>query len=277
MPKLEEILKAKGYTDADLTALAPMLADTKFRGALEGQLSEMETARTKAEKEAEDWAKWHKETAVPTLEKYMNETEAARAEAAAARERIKLAQERGLLAVAGEEDKHVEQTKPKEGEGFDPKKHNLVTMDDATKLAEAAATGIAAIEDLSLEYYELFGKPLSYVGQDGSRGFTALRREAIAAKRPLGEYVADKFKFSDRRTQIAQEQRLAEEARIRKDEREKVIAETVNPMLRAPTSSINPFGNRPSEVAEGKQPWDNASERSQQRVAKALQTVLQQK
>jgi hypothetical protein len=272
MPKtLEQILKEKGTTDADLAALAPLLTNAAFRTALEGELGTLETAKAKAETESEGWAKWHKETAQPTLEKYMKDAEDARAEAAAAKERIKLAQERGLLAGQPEEE-----VKPAaKDEPFDPKKHNLVTMDQVQTFAEAEAAAIASAQDLTSEYYELYGKPLSYVAENGSRGLTALRAEAKVVGKPLYDYTREKFKFSERRAELAAAQKKAEEDAIRKDERQKVIAETVNPMLRPPQGSISPFGRKPSEVADGVNPWDNESARKQARVEKALKTVLQ--
>ena len=142
--------------------------------------------------------------------------------------------------------------------------------------AEAEAEAIAAASDLNAEYYELYGKPLSYVDANGNRGMRALRLEAKTQKKSVYDYVAEKFKFADKRAEQVASARAAEESRIRADERGKVIAETINPMLRTPTSSINPFGKRPSEVAEGKNPWDDQAGRSHARVEKALKTVLTQ-
>jgi hypothetical protein len=273
MPKkLEDILKARGYTDADLSAMSTTLNDSKFRGALEEEFGVVESMATKAQQEADGWSKWHEETAKPVLQSYMDKEQTAREEAAALREKLKVAQERGLISVAAQDEPKPE---PKAGEKFDPKAHNLVTMDDASKFLEAEAEAIAAASDLSAEYYELFGKPLSYSGENGLKGMRALRLEARGAKKSVYDYTAEKFGFQKRRDEIQAAAVAANEARIRADERGKVIAETINPMLRPPTNSISPFGRRPVEVAEGKNPWDDQAGRTTARVEKALKTVLQ--
>ena len=135
MARLEELLKGKGYSDADLASLEPLLKDQRFRGVLEGQLGELESAKATAEMQVTQWSEWHQKTAVPTLDKYMGEAEQARTEAAQVRERLKIAEERGLLKVAQQQ----EEEKPAKGapsDGFDPKKYNLV--DESRIMTETA-------------------------------------------------------------------------------------------------------------------------------------------
>lgn len=271
MPKLEDLLKSRGYTDADLTAMKPMLDDAKFRGAIEDSITGLESAKAAAEKESQEWSTWHQTTAIPTLDKYMNEAETARTDAASVREKLKIAQERGLKLVA-EEQNPEPPPDPGRGEKFDPKKHNLVTMDDARQFLDAEGEAIATAQDIALEYFELFGKPLSYTAQDGSKGFRALRKEAIAAKRPVYDFVQEKFKFGDRRSELAQQAKADEEKRIRADERSKNISEFGNPMARSPQASTSPF-SRPA--AGGKQPWEDSTDRSEARLDKVLKHVLQ--
>jgi hypothetical protein len=274
MARLEELLKGKGYSDADLASLDPLLKDQRFRGVLEGQLGELESAKATAEMQATQWSEWHQKTALPTLDKYMGEAEQARTEAAQVRERLKIAEERGLLKVAQQQ----EEEKPAKGapsDGFDPKKYNLVDESRIMQLADMEGDAIAAAQDIAIEYHELFGKPLSYQDDQGNKGMRALRREAVAARVPVDVYIRSKFKFQDRRAEIAAAAAAAREVEIRKDERSKTIAETVNPMLRAPQSSMSPFISRPATVKEGTHPWDNPEGRAQERQSKALQTVLQ--
>src|SRR5512147_1159774 len=201
--KLEEVLRAKGYSDTDLEALKPMLTDAKFRSTLEDSLGEVESERDKFKGEAEGWSSWYKDTGLPTVEKALKDAQDARATAAAHEARLKTLQEQGLIKIAEETGEKVT-PKPPEAPVFDPKAHNLVTMDDVTKFADAEGEAIASAQDLAAEYHELFGKSLfSYQGADGSRGFRALRKEALAAKQPISQYVAGKFKFDERRQEIA--------------------------------------------------------------------------
>ena len=72
--KLEDVLKTRGYTDAEIEELKPLLANAKFRGTLEAELlagDEVAGDRDKFKTEAEEWAAWHKDTALPTLERAM--------------------------------------------------------------------------------------------------------------------------------------------------------------------------------------------------------------
>ncbi len=274
--KLEDVLKTAGYSDTDLAALEPLLKDGKFRTALETSMGADEEARLKAERESAEWSTWHQNTAIPTLDKYMGDAEKARTDLAQANERLKIAQERGLLRVA-EQSGEPEPVRPAAGGGevFDPKKYNLVDESRITQLADIEGDAIAAANDLSAEHWELFGKPLTYTAPDGSKGFRALRREAIKAGQSIDQYVRGKFKFDERRGELAAQAKAEQEKLIRQDERQKVLAETVNPMLRPPSSSVNPFGSKPATVKDGGQPWDSPESRKQDRLTKAVTHALQ--
>jgi hypothetical protein len=261
--KLEEILKARGYADADLAALAPLLADQKLRGALETQIAEMEGQLTSAKQENQSWADWHKDTALPTIEKALKDAQDASADAAAQRARLKTLQDQGLIKVAEGEGELVK--KPPESE-FDPSKYNLVTRADVTAFADAEGHAIAMAQDLAAEYFELYGKPLS--------GFRDLRKEAIASKVPVDQFVANKFKFAEKRAERDAAERKKQDDAIRADERAKTIAEVANPNARPPSASNHPFIVRPAGTEAGKQPWDNPEQRTQERVNKALKTAL---
>jgi hypothetical protein len=270
MPRtIEEILKARGYTDADLEAAKPLLGDAKFRGALEGSIDELDTKLTKAESDNVAWSDWHQKTALPTLDKALKGEQDARSSLAGAQARLKTLQEQGLIKVAEGEGDEVDPAKKAAaaaGEPFDPKKHNLVTRDDVAAFADQEGDAIAMAQDLSAEYQELYGKPL--------RNFRELRKEAIAAKVPVQQYIANKFKFQEKHAEIDAADRKKYEEGIRADERSKTIAEVANPMARPPSSSRHPFTARPAGVEAGKQPWENPEGRTQERVNKALKTVL---
>ncbi len=272
MRTLEDVLKAKGYSEADLESLKPMLSDAKFRSALQDSLAEADAETERFKTEATSWSEWYQNTAIPTVDKALKDAQDARAEAAANNARLKTLQEQGLLKVAEGEGEPT--PKPSEPAPFDPKAHNLVTLDDVTKFADAEGDAIAMAQDIAAEYAELYsGKSLfGYQGQNGQRGFRALRREALAAKQPLDSYVANKFNFAGRRAEMEKAALDAREAEIRKEERAKTIAEIGNPAARPPSASGFPLLPRPME---GKQPWDSSEERAQARVNKALTHVLQ--
>jgi hypothetical protein len=277
MRKLEDVLKAKGYSDADLEALKPMLADARFRETLEGSLGELETAAEKFKGEATSWADWYQTTGAPTVDKALQDAQDARAEAAAYQARLKTLQDQGLIKLAELEGEPT-QSEPKPA-AFDPKAYNLVTAEDVTRFADAEGEAIAMAQDLGAEYHELFGKSLfGYSGQPDangitSRGMRALRREALASHKPLDIYVREKFNFAGKRAEIEETARKAREDEIRKDERAKAIAEIANPNARPPSASSFTLLPRPN--TEGKQPWDSPEDRTHARVNKALTHVLQ--
>ena len=266
--KLEDVLRAKGYSDTDLEALKTLLADSKFRGALEDDLAALESDRDKFKGEAESWSTWYQDTGLPAVDKALKDAQDANARAAGHEARIKTLQEQGLIRQANTEDDLAARAKAaadKPPEKFDPKQHNLVTMEDAHRFLDAEGDAIALASDLAAEHQALFGKPLT--------GLRELRKEAITAKRPIYDYVAEKLKFGERRGEIAAKAAADKEAEIRKDERTKTIAEVTNPNARPPSDSR--FTLIPGSKADGKQPWENAEERSHARVSKALASILQ--
>lgn len=75
----------------------------------------------------------------------------------------------------------------------------------------------ATFHDLNVKHQELFGKPLTNAA--------GLLQEATTAGKSLSEYVATKFKFSEREAALAEERTKAREAEIRAEERAKVMSE----------------------------------------------------
>ena len=276
--RLEDILKKRGIAEADLTALAPLLTDAKFRSALEGELTEFEVERDKYKAESEGWGEWYEKTAKPTVDSALEGQRNEAAARAAAEARLRTLQEQGLIKVAGDEAE-VKPVPTVSSDVFDPKKHGLVTQAEVASYLELEGNAIAAAADLSAEYSDLFpGKSLySYQTTDNEgrtlRGMTALRREAIAQKRSVRDYVADKFKFNERRAEIDAKSKADAEAAIRADQRSKDIAELANPNARTPQSST--FTMLPKPERAIKQPWESEIDPSIARVQRVLTKVLQ--
>jgi hypothetical protein len=274
MPTLETVLKTKGYSDDDLKGMETLLKDPKFRTALEGSFSELESERDKLKGDNEVWARWHQETAQPMLDAAFQREQKAREEAATAAARLQTLQDQGLLKQAEQQDKPPD-PKPEPSGAFDPKAYKLVTQDDVARFAEAEGQAIAMAADLAAQFQELHGKSLySYQSPDGGRGLSALRREAVAARKPLDAYVAEKFNFAAKRAELDAAEKARYEDGIRKDERAKAIAEFANPSARAPQDSRMTLVPRVDK--EGKQPWEKPEGSvAQVRVAKAVQHILQ--
>lgn len=282
--KLEEILRAKGWTDEDLKSQEALLNNPRFRMSIEEEFGALETSRDKFENdfkaEQEKWTTWHQNEAIPVIDQYAKDRADAVAEAAALRARLTLAEKAGFVA-GSEPGQNPPATNPPvdPNAAFDPKKHNLPTWDDVNKLAMAEGRAIAMAADLNEEYRWLTGGKslIEYVGSNGGRGMSALRDEAIAARQPLDQYVAKKFDFEGLRKGIDEKRRLEAEAAIRKDERAKVVAEYGQPGTRPPVPSRFPGMFRPKQEA-GKQPWDeNPEELRQRRIGRGLENEMKQR
>lgn len=282
--KLEEILKAQGLSDEDITALAPSLGDVKLRGTLEAAYGTLTGTIDSYKKENAGWADWHETHGKPTLALYEKDMTDAKAEAASLRERLRLAEANGFAPKRDDPNPNPNPSNPNPiVDPFDPKKHNLVTHDDVRKLADMEGQAITMAADLNEEYrYLTGGKSLiDYeTNVDGRtvRGMTALRTEAIAAKQPLNQYVATKFDFDGKRKAIADAARLKAEEAIRADERGKIAAQYGNPESRPLVPSSQPFIPRREGVpggGEAKQPWEiPAQDRRNARISNAMQSQM---
>lgn len=272
MAKFEEILKAQGFTDDEITAQAN--TDPKVKAAIEAAYGANEETLTKYKTENDAWAKYNQDDVIPTVGRLEREHAAAIAEKAGLEARLKLAEQNGYAP------RREEAPVPKPGEvptpqpTFDTSK--FVNKDDIAKFADAEGAAIAMAADLNEEYRHLTGgKSLfEYTSQtqDGRtlRGMTALRHEALNNKQHLGEYVAKKFDFEGKRAVIAEDQRKKAEEAIRQDERTKVMGQYGDPNQRPLMPSNNPFVPRPREA--GKMPWEvPAQERARARITSAMQ------
>ena len=248
--KLEDVLKQQGYSDADLKAIEPMLADSRLRSAMEAQYSNLITERDAFKTEAEKWETWRQNEEYGFLPKTQEEDPAA----VAAREAAARAQQ-GQPA------------------NFDTK--NFVTRDDIGRYADAEGQAIAMAADLAEDYRVLTGQSIvTYTSPDGKRGMSALREEAKTARLPLDQYVANKFNFQAKREEIAAKQRLEAENAIRADERSKVAAEFGNPAMRSPMPSRHAI--IPPKQGDTGMPWDKTpNELKERRMQNALKSLVQ--
>lgn len=275
MAKIEEILKAKGYTDTELAALGPLLQDQKFRATLETEYDSIVADRDKHKADAEFIADWREKTAIPIVDQYAKDTIEARAEAAAYKARLAEAEKAGF-APAGSVPK--EQSPAAQPETFDPKKHNLVTNADLEagyrRFADLEGDAIALAQDLGDQYRTYYpGQTLAdYVGADGKVGFRALLAEARAKKQNVDLYIAEKFNFAGKRAEITAAQKAKEREAIAAEERAKIVAEYGHPGMRTPSASVYPL--IPKQAKDQGQPWDNPADRRSQRIQRAVQNEM---
>lgn len=274
---LEEILKADGWSQADIDAQATLLKDPKFRGALEKQYGAMQTTLGEYKKHNDDWAKFG-DTAAADKAKLEQERADAVAAQASLEARLKLAEEQGFAPRRSAGDPNPNPN-PDPGGAWDAKKHNVPLWDDIHKLAAAEGEAIAIATDMQEEYRYLTGKSmLEYEANiDGRtlRGMSALLQEARRDKKPLPDYISQKFDFAGKRAQMADKRRQDAEEAIRKDERAKVTAQYgANPDVRPLVPSTNPFVRTGAgEGKPGTMPWEqNPAQLRAARLTRALET-----
>lgn len=281
MPRtLEQVLKARGYTDQELTDLAPMLGNAKFRSSLESELGVIDTLQAQNANLTTDLDKydqWFTNEITPEHEKLMKEKEDAVAEAAAAKARLDLHQKLAMKRQAHQQDPAAAAEAEAEAARVAaaaadatrrvPDNKKYVDSETFQQAFESAGDAIANGVDLVMDFQELFGKRLN---------MTQARLEAKAARKPVRDYVEQKYNFDGRRAEIAAKAKSDEEAKIRQDERQKVMVEFGgNPNLRPMVPSNNPFVQR-KKAANDKQPWElTENEKADARVQKAYQKAVE--
>jgi hypothetical protein len=259
---LEQILKAKGYSDADLTGMAPLLSDAKFRGALEDEFGAIETDRDKQAKAVKDWDEWHQTVALPKLQEEMDARQTAEADAGANRARLETLQKQGLIKLEEQRNPPKEE---KPVDQFDYKKYGLVTRDDVAQLANLEGEAIMLAQDIAAEHAALGLGPLK---------FRELRKAAMEAKMPVDRYWEQTYKVPEKRQELATRHAQEAEAKIRADERSKVTSEYANPQTRPGVTSRASFLPQP-KPGEAKMPWDDANARTAARVDKAVHKIME--
>lgn len=287
--KAKEILIARGYTEQDLAGMATLLSDPKFCAAIEAEAAEADEHKSQAEKLKTDLAadaEWYRNTAVPQLTRALQDAVTAKSELAKSQAQLKAMQDYGLARVA--EGQGVEPDPTKSAALPNPANPNpaepdprYVTNDTFSQTVSQYIPATATMQDLSDEYRELYGSRIP-------GGMAAVHKEFLDARdsnRYRGgfrEYVESKFKFAEKRSEIASAEKQKHEEAIRLEERNKVLSEMGNPMTTPMRVSRNPFTNRAATqsgsgngagAAAGSgtpaHPWaKTANERSSARVSK---------
>lgn len=259
-----EYLQSLGASAEDIKTLTEGPSAAVARKAFDAQQAQVaaETARLKEEAEARvaDYKKkaddWYETVAQPNLTKATSEATKAAAEAARLRSLVASSTDEGLRKVAEEMGIKLDGTRidpnpnPNPGNpGFDPNKY--FTRDEIVSIAEREGEAIAVAQDIAFEHRLLFpDRPLN---------FRELRREAVAAKKPVEQLWQEKYGVSAARDKRAADAKAADEARIRKEERDKVTSEfaerVANPNLVPGSTSTNVLAPRPATGRE-KLPWE---------------------
>lgn len=275
--KAIDILKAQNYTDAEIAEINPRLLKAIENEEIERDRLATEHARLT--KDVADNQVWYQQTALPALNKALNDATTAKAEEAKYRTKLQAAQEYGLAKVADDQDGTdlADKTAKKTDDGAPDSRY--VTTDVFAQTADQFGTAIAMATDIAEEYRELHGKRIP-------GGVTALRNEFIEArnnsrfKGTMQDYADQKFGFSSKREEL---NKAARQKELDDYANEKVMAarsEMGNPMSRALVQSRNPFTQKVQDggsTATGKQPWEKGTveQRRGERVVAFSQKIMQ--
>jgi len=280
---LEEIFKKRGWSDADIAALAPSWTP-KMRADLEAAYGEVDTERTALKARDEDWQRRLDTEWQPRVTAEEKKAQTLQLEVANLREQLKIAKDYGYLTPEAEAkaEQAVEAAAAKanaaSASAYDPKAHP--TWDDVKKFGNAEALAIARANNIAQEYRYLTGKELfEYETQiDGQtvRGMEALlmEQQRTAPTQRLDFFASKKFDFDGKRAEKAAQRQKEHDDAIRREEAERVRGEMAaqygNPNMRLARPSLHPVV--PPKPASGKQPWEvSKGELKNARITRALQ------
>lgn len=266
-----ESLKANGATEEDLKVLDTPVARKVYDAQVKAVADEQ--ARTKTLEASQ--RKWYDEQVVPTMSKLQKDADSARMKEAAAVAQLKVAQEAGLIEVAAAQDG----VKPVAvAAAFDESK--FVSTDVFHQAVQMEGDAIAIMADIAAEHSELF---------PGQRrpNWRELRKEAVAAKKPVEQVWREKYSVDTARTAKAAADTAAYEAKLRKEGDDaataRINAERVHPAMgiaqpsRTPFTGRNPAAATAADGAKIVHPWDRSeAEREQARQAPVVQRLVAQ-
>jgi hypothetical protein len=209
-PKVGEFIKGSVLRQADYSRHMADLQRTKT------ELADKERQITDYQAQLGSWKSGVQEEYNKTLK----EAEKLRTRVAAAQNRVRtLATTHGISEdeikdiLEGETVNPAAGTPPGTAPAAGPDTSQFLRRDEAHALAMLDAS----IHDLNVEHQRLFGTALPSA--------TTLVQEALAAKKTLTEYWADKFKVAERRVTIQEEEINKRIETARQEERTKILSE----------------------------------------------------
>lgn len=242
-------LAEQGLTPEEITAL---VGNEKAAKAMTAALSkfeegtamatrsaaELETARAEKEEAETFW----KEKVQPALSSVDRKVASANSEAARYKTYLQSLKDQGydvpdelLAAKANPANPNPNPANP-----------DYMTREEFRKAAAGTAPDLVTLISLSNEYQDLYGKP--YIGADADFA------EAVKAKKPMSDFVRDKYKFSDKRKErdAAAEQTRIDTlvaAQLATKEAALVAKYGSNPNLSSPMASRN---DKVQKIAEAR-------------------------
>ncbi len=269
--RIEDLLTAKGYTADEIKDLGPLLANPKFRKDFEDELTNGE----KATKDLNEYDRWFTQEITPEHTKLLKERDDAVAAAAAEKARFETYQRQSMMRQSGKTQAEIDAAEKVERDRVAAEAagrvdtSKFVTADTFQRAYEGTGEAIAVATNIVSSHMQLF--PNTYIDME------QLQKDAKAAKKPVKQFWEEKFNVAGKRAEMVAKAKEDERARIRKEEREKLVVEFggtgSNPNLQTLQPSNNPFVIRRNAGAT-KQPWEKTdNEKQRERIDKAIQSA----
>lgn len=226
---VEEILRQTGLSEEQIKAL-----DAQAMHGFTNVLNTAEAARADAQEAERRYKHLYETEIVPALNNWGSE----KATLAAERDFYKAQNEGARTAgfIPREVPGFTPQTTepPRDANGRYVADANTVPGSPALQMRDVM-TGISNAQWAMNEHLRLYGQPMP-------DDFEALLSESSSKMLPFRDYVTQKYKFEDKRKEIADNKAKEHEASIRKDERQKIEKEYAerggqNPNLRPASAS----------------------------------------
>jgi hypothetical protein len=240
MPTVAEVLKSAGMTDEQIAAM-----DAKAVEGFTTVLSSAEQERLAAETAQRAANELFEKQITPALNEWGNKEANLVAERDYFKRLAEGAKNGGFIA-------DVPPFQPNNPNPRDPNNGRYVPnavpgSPDISQFRTEVGNALGMVADLQWNYQKLFGS-----GMPDSP--TSLGEEAARNRMNIADWAAQKYKFDDRRRQLAQEESQKREEAIRKEEREKTTRELSerygsNPNVRQ--GQVSQFSELKKGVTEG--------------------------
>lgn len=280
MAKLADLLKEKGWTDEQI---GKAFADAVTLTALDDLFGTVTSERDALKARDAEWQRNLDEKYNPAIAAAERKAMEAERRASMMEKDIQLAKEYGYYPEESDTDKKLreaaEAAAARGGQSVDLTKY--VSHEDAAKMLRGESIAIVTAGDIIERHRSLTGNSIiDYETTIDGRymsGLSALREEAERARKPMDQYIAEKFKYEDLKRQRAEARQKEHDDRISKEAEEKVRREYAekfgNPLLAQPSVSRRP--EIPLKRTDGKHAWDfTATERKSARLQRAMDNQM---
>lgn len=278
----KDLLRAQGYTDAEITKMETEFGGDKMAKAFAAPLAAQqaaETALATAKTEHEEFEKFYNDDVLPKVSTVYQDAINWRTRATALEERLKAAKDYGFLseptAIAGAVPGMPAGTpiaapvNPVPGSPAAPGAPTPAAMDPRYVSVDTFKQGVDSIPDMlgrltkmSNEHFSLFGSPLLDVD--------TLITEAKSQKKNVLDVWQTKYKVQERRDEIKRKVQEDHDRQVGEEAVRKYASDHGQPFTAPGRPSVASHFT-PTSSDEARHPWKGAADRKRDRAQKLMQ------